>query len=74
MSTKNQREQLIHTAVGQIAIIILVLAGTWIYTLPLYSKLSTSIVSTNEAIELYTETSKNGIPYQKLNTLLGKNK
>lgn len=74
MSTKNQREQLMHTAVGQIAIIVLVLAGTWLYTLPLYSKLSASIVSTNEAIELFTETSKNGIPYKELNTLLGKNK
>lgn len=74
MSSKNQREQLMHTAIGQIAIIALVLIGTWMYTIPLYTTLSASVTSTNAAIEKFKETSQNGIPYKSLDPLLKKNK
>ncbi len=74
MSTKNQREQLMHTAIGQVAMIVAVLLGTWLYTIPLYSKLSASITSTNEIIEKFSQTSQNGIPYKALDALLRANK
>jgi hypothetical protein len=74
MSTKNQREQLMHTAIGQVAIIVVVLAGTWMYTIPLYTSLSASVTLTNEAIEKFTQTSQNGIPYKEIDVLLKKNK
>jgi ABC-type glycerol-3-phosphate transport system permease component len=74
MSTKNQREQLMHTAIGQIAMIVAVLVGTWLYTIPLYNTLSASVTSTNEIIEKFTQTSQNGIPYKDLDAILRKNK
>lgn len=58
MSTRNQREQLIHSATGQISIIIGVLICSWLYTIPLYKSLSEGVVNTNAAIDTYLTTSK----------------
>ncbi len=72
MSTKNQREQLMHTIIGQIALIVAIVIGIWFYTIPLYTTLSASIASTNARIEAFTQTSQNGIPYKELDALLSK--
>lgn len=70
MSIKNQREQLMRTAIGQVTTIIFILIGTWLYSIPLYKTLSASIVSSNAAIKQYSETVNDGITYENLNTLL----
>lgn len=74
MSSKNQREQLMHTAVGQFALIVWVIIGTMLYTMPLYNQLSANVVATNEVIEDYKKLANNGIDYKQLEWLLGKTK
>ena len=70
MSVKNQREQLMHTAVGQVTTIIFVALWTWFYSIPLYSSLSASVLSTNVAIENYKNTVNDGISFSNITTLL----
>ncbi len=70
MSTKNQREQLMHSVIGQITVIIFMLVVSWIYILPLYQTLSESVLATNLVIEEYTKTSISGIPYVELDKIL----
>ncbi|MBX9809354.1 hypothetical protein K2X92_03135 [Candidatus Gracilibacteria bacterium] len=72
MSTKNQREQLMHSATGQVAIIVLVLVLSWIYTIPLHSKLSATIDATNTNILAYKATAKDGIAYSAIDGLFKK--
>lgn len=74
MSTKNQREQLTHTAVWQITVIVLVLIVSWIYVIPRYQTLSETIAATNDIIEKFTSTTNDGIPYTELSILLKNSK
>lgn len=74
MSTRNQREQLIHSATGQISIIIGVLICSWLYTIPLYKSLSEGVVNTNAAINTYLTTSKDWIKNAELVKKLKENK
>jgi hypothetical protein len=71
MSTKNQREQLIYSAIGNIATIVLVFVLLWIYILPRYEALSLSVDETNENIKKYSATANNGLTYAELDKILG---
>lgn len=66
MSTRNQREQLIHSATWQISIIVGVFIATWLYTVPLYTNISEWVTDTNIAIDKYLSTSKDWISYDTL--------
>ena len=70
MSTKNQREQLVHAAIGQCAIIGWVIIASWLYTIPLYSQLSASIIKANETVSSYNDILQNGIAYKNLEAAL----
>lgn len=70
MPTKNQREQLIHTATGQITIIISILVASWYYTIPQFMELSKTISGINSTIDGYTDIYKNGLAFDKINDLL----
>ncbi len=70
MSTKNQREQLIHTATGQIAIITAILVASWYYTIPQFVGLSNTISGINSTIDGYTVIYKNGLTFERINDLL----
>lgn len=74
MSTRNQREQLIHSATGQISIIIGVLICSWLYTIPHYKSISEGVTNTNLAIDKFESTSKDWIPYNNLIWKLKENK
>lgn len=74
MSTKNQREQLMHTAIGQFTLIVGVVIGSWLYTMPLYSELSTSVTETNQVIVDYKNLANNGIEYKLIEGLLRSSK
>ena len=66
MYTRNQREQLIHSAVWQISIIVGVLIASWLYTVPRYTAISAWVTDTNLAIDKFLSTSKDWIPYDTL--------
>jgi hypothetical protein len=70
MALKNQREQLMHTMIGQITIMAMVAIVIWIYVIPDYISLSASVVETNTIIEKFKQTTDNGIPYPELSTIL----
>lgn len=70
MAIKNQREQLMHTMVGQITIMAMVIIITWIYVIPEYTTLAQSIVDTNAVVEKYNITAKDGISYPDLSSIL----
>ncbi len=70
MSTKNQREQLMHSVIGQITVIIFTLVVIWIYVVPPYQTLSESVLATNSVIEKYNESNLNGISYAELEKML----
>ncbi len=70
MSTKNQREQLVHAAIGQCAIIGWVIIASWLYTIPHFNQLSASVLKANETIIGYNEVLTNGIAYKNLEALL----
>jgi hypothetical protein len=70
MALKNQREQLMHTMIGQLTIIAMVGIITWIYILPDYTILAKSAIETSLAIETFNSTSKNGIAYPELSAML----
>lgn len=70
MSNKNQREQLMYSAIGNIAMITCVLLCVWIYILPRYSVLSAMIDETNTTISRYIHTSTEGLSYAEVDTIL----
>ncbi len=70
MALKNQREQLMHTMIGQITIMAMVIIITWIYVIPEYTTLAQSIVDTNAVVEKYNITAKDGIAYPELSSIL----
>ncbi|NRH20512.1 hypothetical protein HOO68_00500 [Candidatus Gracilibacteria bacterium] len=70
MSTKNQREELVHSLMGQATTIIFVIIISWFYILPKYVALTDSIDKTNTLIKEYQDTYKNGILYTKLDGML----
>lgn len=70
MSTKNKREELVHWLLGQITVILFVIIGSWIYTIPKYIALSDSIDKTNDLIWEYQSINMEGIPYLKLDGIL----
>lgn len=70
MALKNQREQLMHTMMGQITIIAMVAIITWIYVIPEYTILAKSITDTNTAIDKFNITAKDGIAYPELSAML----
>lgn len=70
MSTKNKREELVHSLLWQSTVIIFVLIGSWMYTIPKYIALSESINKTNDLIWEYQSVNMEGIPYTKLDWLL----
>ena len=74
MSIKNQREQLMHGIIGQLAIIAMIGVISWIYVIPEYQAFSESVVATNKIIEKYNQTAKDGIPYTELSSILGQTK
>ncbi len=74
MSTKNQREQLIHTATGQIAIIAMILIASWYYTIPQYMTLSKIISEINATISGFSAIEKNWLSFERINELLRWNK
>jgi hypothetical protein len=70
MSNKNQREQLMYSAVGNIALIIFTLLCTWIYILPHYTVLSATIDETNTTIAQYVGTANDGLTYPEIDAIL----
>lgn len=70
MSTKNQREELVHSLMWQATMIIFILVVSWMYTLPKYTALSESVNKTNALIKEYKDTFKNWIPYTNLDGML----
>ena len=74
MALKNQREQLMHTMMGQITIIAMVGIVIWMYVIPNYTILTKSVVDTNTTIAKFKQTSNDGIPYPELSTILSTTK
>ena len=74
MALKNQREQLMHTVIGQVVIMAMVGIFTWMYVIPEYKVLATSIVDSNAIIAKFNAVSKDGIPYPELSTILSTTK
>ena len=74
MALKNQREQLMHTVIGQVVIMAMVGIVTWMYVIPEYNVLATSIVDSNTIIAKFNAVSKDGIPYPELSTILSATK
>jgi hypothetical protein len=74
MAIKNQREQLIHTMIGQVVIMAMVTIIIWMYVLPKYNLLATSVTSTNSTITKFNSIINDGIPYPELSTILSTTK
>jgi hypothetical protein len=74
MALKNQREQLMHTVIGQVVIMAMVIIISWMYVIPEYNLLATSITSTNSTITKFNSTTSDGIPYPELSTILSATK
>lgn len=70
MSTKNKREELVHSLLWQVTVIIFVIVLSWLYTIPKYIVLATSIDTTNDLISEYKSINSDGIPYTKLDGVL----
>lgn len=70
MSNKNQREQLMYSAIGNMAMIICILLCVWIYIFPRYFALSAMIDETNAMIAQYTHTASDGLSYAEIDAML----
>jgi hypothetical protein len=59
---------------GQLTIIAMVGIVIWMYAIPDYNILSASVLDTNTAIAKFNATTKDGIPYPELSTILSATK
>lgn len=53
---------------------VMIILATWMYVLPDYKILSESVTAANSAIVKFNETTKDGISYPELSTILAATK
>lgn len=70
MATTNSKDQLLHTALGQIAICVGIALATWFYALPKYHELTDSVAAANSSIVGYTSMEQKGMTYEEIQSSL----